>query len=94
MTFRKKLYEDIETLQSDLDAWLAYYNHERTIKVRCVAEGRLWRHWRMGKPFGRKRLSVKLDLTDSLYKTETVRSSLSDYTAHTSQDVLTIVRTT
>ena len=29
-TFRKKLYEDIETLQDDLDTWLVYYNHERT----------------------------------------------------------------
>ncbi len=30
ITFRKKLYEDIETLQSDLDEWLVYYNNERT----------------------------------------------------------------
>lgn len=30
ITFRKKLYTDLEMLQSDLDAWLHYYNNERT----------------------------------------------------------------
>ncbi len=30
VTFRKKLYEDIESLQSDLDVWINYYNTERT----------------------------------------------------------------
>ena len=30
ITFRKKVYEDIESLQHDLDEWLNYYNHERT----------------------------------------------------------------
>lgn len=30
VTFRKKLYEDMETLQKDLDEWLNYYNNERT----------------------------------------------------------------
>jgi transposase InsO family protein len=29
ITFRKKLYQDLETLQADLDEWLAYYNNER-----------------------------------------------------------------
>ncbi|MEO7982681.1 MAG: IS481 family transposase [Bacteroidota bacterium] len=29
ITFRKKLYQDLETLQTDLDEWLAYYNNER-----------------------------------------------------------------
>ena len=28
--FRKKLYRDLETLQSDLDAWMFVYNNERT----------------------------------------------------------------
>jgi len=27
--FRKKFYESVEQLQSDLDAWLHHYNHER-----------------------------------------------------------------
>ena len=30
VTFRKKIYADIESLQLDLDEWLEYYNSERT----------------------------------------------------------------
>ena len=30
MAFRRKLYLSLEELQADLDAWLAYYNNERT----------------------------------------------------------------
>lgn len=30
VTFRKKLYADMENLQKDLDDWLNYYNNERT----------------------------------------------------------------
>lgn len=30
VTFRKKIYTDIEELQVDLDHWLFYYNNERT----------------------------------------------------------------
>ncbi len=30
VTFRKKLYQTVEELQVDLDAWLEYYNRERT----------------------------------------------------------------
>ena len=30
VTFRKKLYESLEALQSDLDEWIQYYNEERT----------------------------------------------------------------
>lgn len=30
VTFRKKLYGSLEELQKDLDAWLDYYNNERT----------------------------------------------------------------
>ncbi len=29
-TFRKKIYTDIEMLQTDLDHWIDYYNNERT----------------------------------------------------------------
>jgi transposase InsO family protein len=29
ITFRKKLYQDLETLQADLDEWLQYYNEQR-----------------------------------------------------------------
>ena len=30
ITFRKKVYKDLESLQRDLDEWLEYYNNERT----------------------------------------------------------------
>jgi transposase InsO family protein len=30
VTFRKKLYKDLESLQADLDEWLEYYNRDRT----------------------------------------------------------------
>ena len=30
VTFRKKIYADLEELQADLDEWLIYYNKERT----------------------------------------------------------------
>ena len=30
VTFRKKLYENIDSLQKDLDDWIFYYNNERT----------------------------------------------------------------
>ena len=30
VTFRKKIYANVEELQIDLDAWLIHYNHERT----------------------------------------------------------------
>jgi transposase InsO family protein len=30
VTFRKKLYCDMESLQRDLDEWLLHYNEERT----------------------------------------------------------------
>lgn len=29
VTFRKKLYQDLEALQTDLDEWLKYYNEDR-----------------------------------------------------------------
>ena len=30
VTFRKKVYRDLESLQLDLDRWIKYYNNERT----------------------------------------------------------------
>ena len=30
VAFRKKVYQSIDDLQTDLDNWMAYYNHERT----------------------------------------------------------------
>jgi transposase InsO family protein len=36
VTFRKKRYSDLETLQTDLDNWLHYYNNERTHQEKCA----------------------------------------------------------
>jgi hypothetical protein len=30
LPFAKKIYEDLESLQRDLDEWIRYYNFERT----------------------------------------------------------------
>jgi hypothetical protein len=30
VAFRKKIYATLEEFQSDLDAWIGTYNHERT----------------------------------------------------------------
>ena len=30
VTFRKKIYTDIQSLQEDLDEWIKYYNNDRT----------------------------------------------------------------
>jgi hypothetical protein len=30
VAFRKKLYDNLELLQADLDQWMEYYNNERT----------------------------------------------------------------
>ena len=39
VTFRKKIYEDIDHLQIDLDLWIDHYNNERTHQGK-VCEGR------------------------------------------------------
>lgn len=37
VTLRKKIYTDLESLQSDLDEWIKYYNNERTHQgKRCL----------------------------------------------------------
>ena len=38
-TFRKKVYQDIDQLQNDLDLWIDHYNNERTHQGK-VCEGR------------------------------------------------------
>jgi len=30
VAFRKKIYTMLESMQEDLDAWIDWYNHERT----------------------------------------------------------------
>lgn len=52
VTFRKKLYGDLASLQSDLDEWLAHYNNERTHQGKCAVAGRQWKHYLMENASG------------------------------------------
>jgi transposase InsO family protein len=38
-TMRSRLYQSVEALQADLDAWLRHYNHERP-HLGCRNQGR------------------------------------------------------
>jgi len=38
VTFRKKIYSDMESLQTDLDEWVDYYNNERTHQGKMCCE--------------------------------------------------------
>lgn len=44
VTFRKKLYGDLDTMQSDLDEWLEYYNTTRTYQGKCAVDAHRWKH--------------------------------------------------
>ena len=57
VTFRKKLYADIESPQQDLDEWLLYYEH---IRERCTVVGHRWPHWKTRNLEGKIR---RLNLT-------------------------------
>lgn len=57
VTFRKKLYADLESLQMDLDNWLWHYNNERThLRGKCAAGVRQWRLYLMENGSGQKRI--------------------------------------
>ena len=56
VTFRKKLYGDLATLQSDLDEWLAHYNNERTHQGKCAAAGRQLKHYLMESASGLRKI--------------------------------------
>jgi transposase InsO family protein len=49
ITFRKKIYADLETLQADLDTWLAYYNNERTHQGKMCCGRTPMATWEDGK---------------------------------------------
>jgi transposase InsO family protein len=53
ITFRKKLYDNLEQLQADLDAWLVYYNNARTHQGKMCCRT-LGLPWRMARKSGRK----------------------------------------
>ena len=43
ITFRKKLYADMEELQKDLNEWITTTMNE-PIKVKCAADEHRWKH--------------------------------------------------
>ncbi len=49
VTFRKKVYADLESLQADLDTWLAYYNNERTHQGKMCCGRTPMTTWEDGK---------------------------------------------
>lgn len=49
VTFRKKIYTDLESLQIDLDNWLTYYNTERTHQGKMCCGRTPMATWEDGK---------------------------------------------
>lgn len=49
VTFRKKIYTDLESLQGDLDEWLQYYNTERTHQGKMCCGRTPMETWEDGK---------------------------------------------
>jgi transposase InsO family protein len=56
VTFRKKLYVDLVTLQNDLDEWLVFYNTGRTHQSKCAMVEHHLKHYLMENEFGLKRI--------------------------------------
>ncbi|OCG57040.1 hypothetical protein A9G41_06795 [Gilliamella sp. Nev5-1] len=59
VTFRKKRYSDLETLQTDLDNWLHYYNNERAhlgYREKCAVVEHQWKHCLMENGTGKKKI--------------------------------------
>ncbi|BCO30398.1 integrase [Thiohalobacter sp. COW1] len=49
VTFRKHIYTNLESLQADLDTWLAYYNNERTHQGKMCCGRTPMATWEDGK---------------------------------------------
>lgn len=49
VTFRKKIYQDLITLQTDLDEWLHYYNNDRTHQGKMCCGRTPMATWEEGK---------------------------------------------
>lgn len=56
VTFRKKLYGDLDTLQLGLDEWLAHYNNERTHQGKMCNGGRQWKRYLMESASGPRKI--------------------------------------
>lgn len=49
VTFRKKIYSDLDSLQADLDSWMEYYNNERTHQGKMCCGRTPMATWEDGK---------------------------------------------
>ena len=56
VTFRKKLYSNMEDLQKDLDVWMEYYNNDRTHQGKMCCGRTPAKHYLMVNRFGWKRI--------------------------------------
>ncbi len=54
VTFRKKIYENIDQLQNDLDLWIDHYNNNAPTRAKSVKGERRCRPWRTANKSGRK----------------------------------------
>jgi hypothetical protein len=62
VAFRKKLYENLDDLQQDLDAWMDYYNLERPHSGRyCYGKTPMQTFWDSKDLALKKRLDVTLE---------------------------------
>ena len=58
ITFHKKLYQDIESLQADLDEWMRYYNHERTHQGKMCCGRTPWQTWLDAIPLWKQKVDA------------------------------------
>lgn len=56
VTFRKKLYEDLESLQMDLENWCGFTIMSKLIRGKCAAGVRHWPRYLMENGSGQKRI--------------------------------------
>ena len=62
VTLRKNLYNDLPSLQKDLDEWLIYYHNNRTHQGLCAVGERRWQRYLMVRKYGERNVS-SLNLT-------------------------------
>jgi len=61
----QKRYGEPDTLQSDLDDWLAHLIISELIRGKCALAGRLWKYYLMEKASGLRRMQSKCTLINT-----------------------------